>query len=180
MMEVLAFPISCAFEANLIPIALQVHQKRNWFLTYNSPTALDERMMMDEGLEADEVVYTKDRALSYLYFHLERKVRQTTIESFISAVGLKFGVRVNEMFGFDAVSSSIQENGIHCHPGFWTLMKHEKDKNNDFKVWIKDRLDPRKGYMLLKKLASSELASVGAHADPGTSSTGETKSDKKV
>jgi hypothetical protein len=136
-------------------------------------------MMIDEGLEVDEVVHTKDMALNYLYFHLERKVRQTTIESFISSISSKFGVRVNEMFGFDAVCSAVQENHIYSHPGFWILVKHEKNRDDNFKSWTKASLNPRKGYMQLKRLASNELVGIGASLDSGSSS-GEVKCDEKV
>ena len=154
----------------LMNSVFQAHQKRNWLLTYNSPTILDENILMAEGLDIDQLVCTKDRALNYLYFHLDTKVRQTTVDAFLDVVGIKYGVRVNEIFGFDAVSSAAAECGIHSHPGFWTLMKHENSRNDNFRLWIKTRADTRKGFLLLKRLASCELAKI-SRDEPEASGT---------
>ena len=123
---------------------------------------MDERILREEGLDVDEVAYTCDDALVYLYFHLHTKVRQTTIESIMSVVGGKYGVRVDELFGFDATSSAAQGGAMHSHPGFWTLMTHEKNRHANFKYWINGRPDLRKGYLLLKRLAAVGFAEMNS------------------
>lgn len=129
-------------------------------MTYNATVTLDERILMEEGLDVDEVVVSKDRALNYLYFHLDKKVRQTVVDSFISAVTAKYGVRTNELYGYDVIAGNTGHGGagIHSHPGFWMLMKHEIDRNENFKIWIKDRRYSRKGYWQIKRQATAELA----------------------
>jgi hypothetical protein len=146
---------------------------------------LNEQIFREEGLEIDEIAYTQDRALNYVYFHLDKKVRQSTVDSFLSVVGSKHGVRVNEMFGFDAISSCAQGGTIHSHPGFWTLMKHEKDRHANFKSWINGRVDARKGYMQLKKLAAVELANLEVSSllsatEIGPASSSPTTNDEQV
>ena len=186
IMEVCAIA-SCALmiSHNTTCLLYQANRKRNWFFTYNAPIVLTEQNFREEGLEIDEIAYTQDRALNYVYFHLDKKVRQTTVEAFLAVVGSKHGVRVNEMFGFDAISSCAQGGTIHSHPGFWTLMKHEKDRHGNFKSWINGRPDARKGYMLLKKLAAVELANLEVSSllnasEIGPASSSETTNHGKV
>ena len=141
---------------------MQAYQQKNWFLTYNAVVEIGPWLFSEEGLIVDQVVSTKDNALNYVFFHLLRKVRLPRIEKFVASIGLKYGIRINEIFGFKAIECSSRGSRIHKHPGFRTLVMHDLQNHDNFKLWTAYNAyekPQQAGYFSLRRLAREEQAS---------------------
>ena len=146
-------------------VAVSDNRQRNWFLTYNSKIELHAGILDEFGLVADQLVSSKDDGLHYLYFHLSRKVRRATVDLFLEMAAIKYGIKVNEIFGFDAINCASRGSSIDTHPGFWTLIKHDSDHNENFKIWMTGKGDVRKGYIRFKRAAAAGLVKLSCHGN---------------
>ena len=150
---------------------MQAYQQKNWFLTYNAVVEIGPWLFSEEGLIVDQAVSTKDNALNYVFFHLLRKVRLPRIEKFVASIGLKYGIRINEIFGFKAIECSSRGNRIHKHPGFRTLVMHDLQNHDNFKLWTAYNAyekPQQAGYFSLRRLAREEQASYVSNGDDPT------------
>ena len=132
-------------------------QQRNWFFSYSSSTQISWEDFVRERLEVDQVVTSKDLALNYVYFHLVKKVRQSSIWSFVEAIRAQQGFRIREIFGFDAISCMARGGDIHTHPGFRTLVRHDQENHSHFSFWSAGRLRVGRGYMHLRRCALKDM-----------------------
>lgn len=113
-------------------------QKTMFIITYGasgpyiSPTMLLEL----SKIEADECHSTKDRALTYTYIHLTRKVRDSAIEKFLVKAKEMHNIVKNEIFGYESIAGSAREKDgdkIQLHPAFKMIVSHYVTKNAAFK-----------------------------------------------
>lgn len=114
--------------------------KTSWIITYGaSGPYITAPMLLELGnIEADECHSTKDRAMVYTYIHLRKRVRQITIEKFMTKAKEMHGIVSNAVFGYDAVGSNVRQKGsapIEEHAGFQMLVKHHNSKNPAFTPW---------------------------------------------
>jgi hypothetical protein len=113
-------------------------QKRMWIITHGSNGPYITPTMLRElgQIEADECHSTKDRALVYTYIHLIKRVRQSTIEKFMTKARENYGIIRNEVYGYDSIAANSGngvKNQIQNHPAFQMLIKHFIEKNPAFK-----------------------------------------------
>ena len=111
--------------------------KTSWIITYGaSGPYITTQMLFDLGkIQADECHSTKDRAMTYTYIHLTKRVRQTSIEKFMIKAREMHGIVKNSIYGYDPIASNAKqgENApIEKHVGFQMLVRHYESKNAAF------------------------------------------------
>ena len=112
---------------------------------------------MKEGLIVDQVVTSKDLTLNYVYFHLVKKVRRASIQTFATTIGARSAVKIKELFGFGAISCMPRGSDVCTHPGFLTLVRHDQENNENFAFWFAGRLRAGKGYLNLRQFALKDI-----------------------
>ena len=67
-------------------------------LQHTSP-CLKHEMMESVGVPVDEIVMTRDQALTYVYIHLLQKIREPELEAGIGRLVDSHGLRVSNIYG---------------------------------------------------------------------------------
>ena len=111
--------------------------KSMWIITYGaSGPYINPSMLRDLGkLEADECHSTKDRAMTFTYLHLTKRVRQSTIENFMKKAHAEHGIVKNEIYGYDSIAGTTKQGGgsrIEEHIGFRMLVRHYLSNDTAF------------------------------------------------
>lgn len=111
--------------------------KTMWIITYGaSGPYISPQMLLELGkISADECHSTKDRAMSYTYIHLTKRVRQSSIDKFMLKAHQVHGIVKNEVFGYESVASSTRNENdppIEEHIGLLMLVRHFVSKNPAF------------------------------------------------
>jgi BMFP domain-containing protein YqiC len=125
--------------------------KRVWMLTYcPAGTYITFEMLKQHGLVADECHSTADQVMNYTFIHLTRRVRQTGIQAFLETVNQSHGIVLNEIFGYDPISSgSRAEDGpkIQDHVVFRMLLSHCKAQHQSFRPCTDGKPELTRGHL---------------------------------
>ena len=130
--------------------------KRGYFLTYQALSPrLSQDILLSVGINADEIVGTRDTSGSclYAYIHLPSKMTEEVLKGGIMKLASSHGIRETNIFGYDAVASSSTSTSdlIEDHPGFKILVQHQAQGNENFHRWTADGYaDANSGYNKLK------------------------------
>ena len=163
--------------------------KVSFFLTLQlTSPRLTYQMMESINFGVDEIVTSRDNALTYVYIHLLRKVRTEELGNALMTLGTTHGVTGSNIFGYDTVNGNSKElcDFIEDHPGFKTLVHHESTCNENFYRWTaEDYSGARGGYSLLKnrllgKRISAQQTSSGAGASPAAAGGRNNTRDEEV
>jgi len=134
---------------------------------YNS-TILTPRMMDDIHHSADEIVSTRGIGIQYTLVHLKKKASSGSLANALKTLE-SIGVKGSEIFGYNTVEGNTPSASEHLenHPGFRTLVDHEKHKNSEFRRWTADGYNPNglSGYNLLKTRLLANQASEGSTSE---------------
>jgi hypothetical protein len=119
------------------PPTPRLSMKTSWILTYGSSgPCITPQMLYELGnIEADECHSTKDRAMSYTYIHLTKRVRQTSIDKFMAKANEQHGLVLNSIYGYDPIASNAKKKNdspIEKHAAFQMLVRHCDSKNPAF------------------------------------------------
>jgi hypothetical protein len=148
--------------------------KVSFFLTFQlTSPRLTYQMMESINFSVDEIVTSRDTALTYVYIHLQRKVRTEELENAIMTLAITHGVTGSNIFGYDTVNGNSvgSSDFIEDHPGFKTLVQHEVDGNDNFHRWtVEDYPRKRGGYSLLKNRLLGKRVSAPTSSGAGSSS----------
>jgi hypothetical protein len=132
-------------------------------------------MMASIGLNVHEIVITRDNALQYMYFHLQKRVKEEDVSAAIETLE-SCGVKCSEIFGYSSVTSSTPSalEFIEDHPGFQTLVEHESQSNREFYRWVTGGYNPLpvRGYTLLKNKLLAKRGQAAGGSGGGASTGG--------
>ena len=100
--------------------------------------------MMDEiGFKVDEIVTTRDTAVRYVCIHLKKRARLEDLNRAIQTLASR-GVKGSEIFGYGSVDGNTPSESEHLedHPGFQTLVEHERVRGSEFHRWTASNINP--------------------------------------
>jgi hypothetical protein len=111
-----------------------------WMVTYGaSGPDITPEMITNDGKFSPEECYTsRGREFKYtlVYLNRNKRIRMSSIETFLSLLESKYGVVKTNIFGYDPIVTSLKE--MEVHPGFM-LMREQMNNNDDgFRWWILD------------------------------------------
>ena len=109
-----------------------------WMVTYGaSGRDITHEMLQNDGNFLLEECYTSQgREFKYTLVHLNRskRIRMSSIENFLKLIEQKYGIVKTNIFGYDAVVTSLKE--IEEHPGFLLMREQMNNEDDGFSWWL--------------------------------------------
>jgi hypothetical protein len=109
-----------------------------WMVTYGaSGREITHEMLQNEGNFLLEECYTSQgREFKYtlVYLNRNKRIRMSSIENFLKLLEQKYGIVKTNIFGYDAVVTSLKE--IEEHPGFLLMREQMNNDDDGFSWWI--------------------------------------------
>ena len=134
-------------------------------LQHNS-VPLTAELMESIEMPVNEIVWTRDNAVMYVYVHMLFKTRKDALENAMKTLSEK-GVTGTNIFGYNEIDGTSRASCelIENHPGIKTLVRHEEEDKPDFHRWNTDDYGLNSGYNKLKNKLRSK-------STPGPSASG--------
>jgi hypothetical protein len=141
-------------------------------LQHNS-SDLTFEMMESIGMPVNEIVWTRDNAVMYVYVHMQSKTRKDALEKAMKTLSEK-GVMGTNIFGYSEIDGTSRASSelIEDHPGIKTLVHHQGEGNPNFHQLPAAGHGPNSGYNKLKNKLLSKRAP-GPSADGGGAGGGD-------
>ena len=142
---------------------------------------LTPSMMEEIGFKVNEIVTTRDTAVRYVYIHLKIKARSEDLNRAIQTLTSR-GVKGSEIFGYSSVDGNTPSESEHLedHPGFQTLVEHERVRGSEFSRWTARNINPLAdfGYNRLRNKLLARRSSDSATGGGGPSTAGASTSEE--
>lgn len=109
------------------PKQMDTATKQLWLVTYGSSgQSINQEMLSQHGLDADECHTAKWRESKYTLVHFVKgcRVHRKRLQDAMGALKDSHGIILTEVFGFDslACNSQTERNHIEEHPGFMRIV----------------------------------------------------------